>query len=310
MGGLPVSVLELAARRRRAKGFYDGRTLALFRRAWVRGRSMSTLLDYALFRRDLGFPLATRWAAPLRAGLAQLPTRRRRVAAALLAEVDGDSGWNGGAQAGGAGAALQTMQDAWRDAFVRMICEQRRAGVCVVGNAGMLIGAGLGTAIDGHGVVVRFNRFRAANSNEIDIGSRVDVWVAAPGFEGPPPVGVKWIVVSGPDMRFRRQNWESLRPALDAGAAVLTVPLGPWRSLVAQLQAPPSAGVLFLAWLRSVLGSWQGVRAIGFGMPAGGAGTYHHADPHHKAVERHNWTAERALLLRWHDEGLKLGSDD
>ena len=305
---LPAALLTAAARRRRAKGFYDRRTLALFRRAWLRARSASALMDYLLFRRDLGFALAPRWLAPLRERLPGLRGRYRRLALGLMAEIGADpAGGNDFSEDPGV-IGLHALQDQLRDAFAAVLRRQREDGICVVGNAGSLVGLRLGATIDQHGLVVRFNRFRGADSEPADIGSRLDVWVVAPDFEGPPPQGVRWIVVSGPEMRFRRHNWESLRPALDAGAVLLTVPLAPWRGLVATLQAPPSAGLLFLAWLRSLLGSWDGVRAVGFGAGATPGAVYHHADPRHKAVGRHQWAGERLVLQAWHDEGLRTGA--
>lgn len=304
-GRLPTLALAFVARRRRAKGYYDGRTLALFRCVWLRTCSVSALLDYVLFRRDLGFPLADRWVVALSTGLKHLSARRQRLASALLAEVGASAGSDWVKLLAANRTALHEQQEAWREAFAQWILQQAEVGICVVGNAGAMRGSGLGQVIDQHGLVVRFNRFRGAESDVADIGERLDVWVVAPGYTGAPPPAVRWIVVSGPDMRFRRQNWDSLGPALDAGVAVLTTPLPLWRELVAQLQAPPSAGLLFLAWLRALLGSWDGVIAVGFGVSASSNAPYHHAVRRHRAVARHNWPEERALLQHWHSEGLE-----
>jgi hypothetical protein len=154
-------------------------------------------------------------------------------------------------------------------------------------------------------MVVRFNLFRSEGTTGVDIGERLGVWVVAPGFSGFPPPRVEWIVVSGPDVQFRLQGWKRLLPALSNGACVLTVPLPPWRRLVARLQAPPSAGVLFLFWLRSMLGSWDGVTVVGFGVEASAAVRYHYADRRQQPVRRHNWEGERILLRHWKSEGLK-----
>jgi hypothetical protein len=180
------------------------------------------------------------------------------------------------------------------------------SGICVVGNAGRLRGGGLGAFIDSHALVVRFNRFRSTTSADADIGSRVGVWVISPVFSGPPPPSVKWVVVAGPDMQYRFQSWKRLLPALSAGAAVLTAPLPPWRRLVARLQAPPSAGLQVLFWLRRLLGSWKGVTAVGFGLTAAGTRAYHHADRRQQPVRRHNWEGERGLLDEWISEGLRV----
>lgn len=62
------------------------------------------------------------------------------------------------------------------------------------------------------------------------------------------PQGVQWVVVSGPEMAFRLQDWRRFEASWQDGTRLLTVPLQTWSELVSALQAPPSAGLLFLAW--------------------------------------------------------------
>jgi hypothetical protein len=217
----------------------------------------------------------------------------------MVQEVDRTNSW------GRIAAEIQERQSRWRQEFALLMQQQANFGICVVGNAWKLRGFRLGDFIDSHAMVVRFNRFCNDSSADADIGSRVGIWVVAPRFSGSSPPPVKWMVVSGPDMQYRLQSWKHLLPALSSGAAVLTVPLPPWRRLVGRLQAPPSAGVLFLFWLKSMLGSWNGVTAVGFGMKASGGGPYHHSDRRQKPVRRHNWEGERILLRQWINEGLR-----
>jgi capsular polysaccharide export protein len=306
---LPPGLIARAARRRRKAGYYDRRTLALFRHAWRRSGSTTALLEYALFRHDLGHPLPPAWAEPLTAGFSRLSNRDQWLASALLKEA----GLAPAVQtvertspADKKASEIQTHQDRWRLEFADLMRQRVNSGICVVGNAWKLRGSRLGDFIDSHAMVVRFNRFRNEASADADIGNRVGVWVVAPGFTDPQPPRVKWVVVSGPDMQYRLQSWKRLLPALSAGAAVLTVPLPPWRRLVARLQAPPSAGLLFLFWLRFMLGSWNGVTAVGFGLTALAARPYHHADRRQQPVRRHNWEEERVLLRQWKNEGLKF----
>jgi hypothetical protein len=302
--------LYWVARRRRTAGWYDRRTLALFRRAWVRGGGAASLLGYALFRRDLGWPLPKRQQPLLRQALAQLSGRRKRLAIDLLAEADGlAADQPADRPLSETQAEIRRMQATWRSEFGQWLQVRGERGVCVLGNGGNLLGAGLGPLIDEHGAVVRFNRFRGSASTPADIGERVDVWVTAPGYTGAAPAGVPWIVVSGADMAFRLQDWRRFEEPLRSGAKVLTVPLEPWRQLVAQLQAPPSAGVLFLAWSRSLLGSWTPLRALGFA-GVGAGGPYHHADARHQPAGRHHWPAERTVLKHWQEKGLRLDLPD
>jgi len=325
----PGVLLALFARRRRKMGFYDLRTLALYRAAWQRRGTPAALLEYVLYRRDLGYRLPKRWSTLLLAGLHHLRVAERRLALALVAETAPESlaqvpvrflgqaagrmaplaSWSrrlDGAAAPAWLARLEDRQMQWRDDFAELLRRTRSMGICVVGNGGNLKGAGRGDWIDSHGLVVRFNRFRCAESNVTDIGARTQIWVGAPGYSGAPPDQAEWVVISGPDMRFRRQNWEPQRDRLELDRPVLTVPLVLWRSLATSLCAPPSAGLLMLAWIRTMLGSWEGVVTVGMGVTPSADLPYHHADPAQKAVGRHNWGAERLLLGRWRDEGLRM----
>jgi hypothetical protein len=220
--------------------------------------------DWLLFRRDLGLP----WPRRARSCLPDAhrgPVRRRHAA------LDTDK-------------ALQAAQARARDTLqqaVRAACGQ--AGVCVVGNGAGLLGQGRGTQIDAHGLVVRFNHW--PRHAVADLGQRVDLWVCAPGVAMAPqdpaftPPAARWILVSGP-------AWWS---ATSAGH--LAVPLAVWRTLVRTLRAPPSAGVLTLAWLRELNGGWTGLHVTGIGRGPAAAGRWHLARAGRRHASRHNWLA-------------------
>jgi hypothetical protein len=55
--------LRWAARRRRARGRYDSKTLRLFQHALQAG-DPGSLVDYPSFRRDLGHPLHPQYVEP------------------------------------------------------------------------------------------------------------------------------------------------------------------------------------------------------------------------------------------------------
>ena len=324
---LPGVVLAWLAQRRRDRGYYDLLTLALFRAAWQRNRSSRALLEYVLFRWDLGHGLPQRWIAPLLDGLIRLRPLQRRRALALVATAAPErlaaashhltkdaaqrmapvAAWQRRRNSKTAApwlADLSEQQHHWRTRFAEYVHSCRDKGICLVGNAGSLTGAGQGMWIDGQGLVVRFNRYRNETSRDEDVGVRLQVWVAAPGYAGPMPLEAPWVVVTGPEMQVRRQNWQPLRPRLEQGLPVLTAPLHIWRELVTQTCAPPSAGLLLLAWFRSILGGWEGISTVGLGVTPSSQLPYHHADPRQQPVSRHNWEAERELLHRWHAQGL------
>ncbi|RFA28015.1 hypothetical protein CAI21_13955 [Alkalilimnicola ehrlichii] len=290
-------MLRRLAHRRRQKGFYDAFTLMLFRRAWQRSRRASCLLDYLAYCRDLGRPLPLARRAELSDALPALHGRRFYLAQGLLAESGGDppTQW---------GEVLREVcrcQQTWRSQFAAHVAQCRDQGICVVGNAPVMRGSRLGSFIDGQGLVMRFNRFYYDPSSAVDSGKKHDVWVRSPSLDRAPPAAVRWVVVSGPDVIFRLRNWGALADIVEQGVPVLTVPLEVWRALVKKLMAPPSAGLLSLAWLRQLLGSWQGVSAVGFSLGDSNC-------PVPRAT-RHHWAQEQALLRRWQADGLNLVSD-
>lgn len=303
----------LAAWRRR-QGHYDRRLLAAAH-AQPLG-SAAGLLAAAQWRRDLGRPLPRRWVVPLRQGLAQLSAAQRSRALGLLAEVapqalDGlPDDWlaqaaqlPGVAEWLGRPSALASLEQ--RAQFEQWVLAHRTQGHCLVGNAAALAGCGLGAQIDRAGAVWRFNQWQGGQAAAADVGTRCDVWVLSPALQDAPlPPGLRWAVVSGPDMRFQGRHWPLAQRLQAAGVAVLTVPLPAWRAAVEALQAPPSAGVLALAWLSQLAGGWQGLRALGIGQGLATPGSYHLARPGARPGSRHDWAAEAALVAHWRAQGL------
>lgn len=316
----------LWAARQRSLGRYTRATLAAYLAAWRQQPTPARLLAWLAFRRDMGLPVPARFVPALRDGLARLEAPRRRAALGLLAEARPESvgqvkpHWLADAAPhvppvaanvlpASPLARVARLQADWRHAFAAEVARAANGrSVQVVGNAAGLRGQSLGAAIDAADLVVRFNQFANGPQWAADVGQRTDVWVVSPGYDGPTPAAVRWVVVSGPDMLFRLQDWRCLGPLLRQGTPVLTVPLPQWRACVATLQAPPSAGVLMLQWLRSLNTGrgWAGIRAAGMGFGAGPRQRpYHLALPQQKPGHRHAWPAEAAWLARWQAEGLR-----
>lgn len=254
--------LALALWRRRT-GLYDRLTLRLFWQAWLGTRSQVARHALRMFRHDLG-------------------VGRLNVTASSV-------------------AAIVAKQDAWRMAFERCVRQALAgAGVCVVGNAQSLRGAGRGTAIDAAGLVVRFNHCLVASELHQDVGRRTDVWVMSPGYVGPRPNlnELKFVVVTGPEPQYRLKRWAHLQAFEHAGVPVLVVPLAVWRGCVSRLAAPPSAGMLVLMWLLSLTSNHRSQRLAVYGIGAGVSASpghgYHLALATHKPTSRHNWAGEAA----------------
>lgn len=299
----PGALLRLWAARRRAAGRYDRATLAALAAAARRGGA-AALCQWLLFRRDLGRPLPRRWVVPLQAALPRLGAHWRRRALGLIAEVApqrlGPDDW---APLPGLGEVEQSAQ---RQAFAAWLAQRRADGVCVVGNAAGLAGQGLGPQIDAQGVVWRFNRW--PRDRVADIGGRCDVWAVSPDLDVPlPPALPAWVLLSGPDPRWQLGRWPLGERLAAAGVPVVCVPLPVWRRLVARLGAPPSAGLLSLAWLQALAGHeapWQGFSAPGIGSGHSADGRYHLGDARAAPGRRHQWAREAALVAEWRSQGL------
>jgi len=338
--GAPTWLARGFARYGQWQGCYDARTEAWFHHAWQRSDDAVDLLQYLQFRRERGGLPTPELIGVLHDRLNALQGPALRQAAERLLEAgampqDPEAGWASrlapwaensppiAARLREAGATLSPIArrladwhqqtPALREAFGEYLCGHR-ADICVVGNAGSLRGASLGERIDRHGRVVRFNRYHSDAAGPQDLGRRLDVWVCAPKFlpEAAAMVqgrfDVAWLVLSGPDVRYHRAgaalDWALVDTLVEAGVRVVTVPLEVWRGLVDRLAAPPSAGVLLLAWVHALLGGWGALTIAGFGGAQMRGHAYHHAG-RGRAGRRHAWGRERALLSEWRCEGLR-----
>ncbi|MFW6093622.1 MAG: hypothetical protein ACODAC_06565 [Pseudomonadota bacterium] len=289
--------------RRRRLGRYDRETLRLFRRAHRTG-DHHALLHYVQFRRDLGHALHPRFVEPLLDAFPRLTQGQQWRAGALLREIGADPPWIWQHLKPGPGLAAAKHQGHWRAGLCNALRERQRAGIVVVGNANSLLGTNVGRIIDRGGLVLRFNDTGDLAERAAHLGQRTDVWVTSPAYHGPTIKKPDWVIVSGPDVCYTLRDWSLHAGRLRAARPVVTVPLAVWRDLAGALNAPPSAGVLILAWIHAMLGTWIGVQAagIGFGIDR----RYHHAHRRLRAGSRHDWAAEADLVDAWTQRGLRI----
>lgn len=325
--------------RRQWLGRYDALTAAYYEHASTRLANLASLLEWLRFRRELGFavdkeyadsllgwsasggsdlawqgaelllesdllpvadPEKARWLAPHAVGSPPVADYLRRSGVALAVREQRL-------------AEIHAEQAQWRREFAAYLLANR-GSICVVGNSGALVGMGLGRIIDANRSVFRFNRRSSAVATSADFGTELGVWVCTPKvlaeIAAQGGVAAPWVVISGPDMRFHRAgvpvDWDTVLAMRDAGTRVLTVPLEIWGGLVGQLGAPPSAGLLVLAWVGALLGGFAGIRVAGFDGAAGPAHAYHHAGRRHRPGRRHNWPGERAVFEQWRTAGLDV----
>lgn len=311
----------ILARRLRMSGCYSYKTLMLFDKAYNLSPSPRSFLVYLLFKRDLGIRFSMLEYEKLQRYAVSLNGVRYCLAVGLLTEAREYLGVSGGERFQGEAdcqllpclsndpllSVVHSRQCIWRREFLGELktAASRGDSICIVGNSGIMQDCVLGSSIDGHGYVFRFNQY-ASGLDSLDIGKKCDVWVTTPGFEGKPPVAgqVNVAIMTGGDVRFRSFAWQHVYPVLKVGGRVLTVPLSVWHFLVEELGSPPSAGILLLYWLYDMLGSWNNVSVAGFGALSDMNAPYHATNRFKVASSRHNWEGEAVLLKRWLKEGL------
>lgn len=290
--GWRALALTLWADWQRRRGRYGHGLRRLRWLAWRDQPDTPRLQRLAQCWRDHGRPLPGRWCRALDAACAVAGDAAREARDARRLALLRDSA---------AGPRVAAMQ-ATREAFVAWLQARAVGGVCVVGNAGSVLEQSRGEDIDAHAVVLRFNRWQPPGRDlGSALGHRLDVWVAAPDCRELPLQDPAWAVITGADPLVAMEGWPQVQALRARRVPVLTVPLGIWRALVERLGAPPSAGVLVLAWL-TTMGLGQGLHMTGIAEAA--AADSHVLGGRHRRGRRHAWDRERALVAQWHAAGL------
>lgn len=314
----------LRAKQLRKQGTYNRKTLKCFLRAWRLDGNQHYLVEYIKYRRDLGKVVSSNLANKLQAIWSQLSAKDQALMTAFLAEVQAKPVLLADDQATLIPAALAskrveflseqqrlmlsvyTEQDHWRAALAKVLQQcASKEGICVVGNAGIMKQSGLGAKIDSAALVVRFNAFQEGEQRLADLGEKCQMWGVTASFKAALNTNIQWLIVIGPELQYRLADWSYFAAFRQHGIPVITIPLQIWRQLVAELQAPPSAGVTVLAFFYSLLGSWSGVSVAGFGALSQMRSSYHYMNTKNKASQRHNWLGEQCLIERWRHEGLR-----
>ncbi len=172
--------------------------------------------------------------------------------------------------------------------------EPRRPRVAVVGNSPAILQSHAGTAIDAADLVVRFNTVSADPGKFRHTGSRTDIWVMSPSTPlSSCPDDARGIIVSGLNSLTRPSFYWKTLPT--QGRYLSECPASRWHELVACFKAPPSAGTLLLASLKSMN---LDVQCHGFTrcVSEHEAHGNHHADNQARSL-RHNWEAEARWLV-------------
>ncbi|WP_157832885.1 hypothetical protein [Thiolinea disciformis] len=332
MSHIKIWLLRYQARQARARGDYTVKTQAYFLKVWRLSGKSDDLLAFLLFRRDRGLILSKYYLYLLQDQIVYLSGKQKILAKALLlesiptienqekflkcrlpqfdvpvknlklptllAKSKPDALSKEQLDLGN----IARLQFLWREQFAQKLRQAAHSqGIFVIGNAGIIRQLDLIAALTHYNCIVRFNQF----TPDLVVSAMPTIWVLTPSFQIKQAVPVEWVVLIGPDLQYRLMNWNKLKPMIEQGTPIITLPLFIWRQLVLILKAPPSAGVAFLALVHHLLGSWHGVNVAGFSALSTLTDTYHVSNPKHQPSRRHNWEGEAALLKRWQVEGLK-----
>ncbi|NVK44435.1 MAG: glycosyltransferase family 29 protein [Oceanospirillaceae bacterium] len=304
----------------RSKGDYSQATFKLFEQAWQELQSLKSYAAFLGFQRDTGQILSHNQYKYLVNHFLQKKKQPKWFEVALklqlqnlCAEYEYQNNVSEscqlikGIKAPGiipfprqkkAITLLRKEQDKWREQWFEDLNIKAKHGIAVVGNSAGLAGQNKGNQIDSHGAVIRFNQPVKGFGSHLHFGSKTHTRVIAPGYRGPIPP-CDWLVISGPDMQYQLQNWRHLLPVFKRGTPIITVPLKHWASLVKQLQAPPSAGLLMIDFLRNDPRLKQHIQPFGFGYYPEKQQAYHAADVKHSPTSRHRWDMESKILNDW-----------
>lgn len=184
--------------------------------------------------------------------------------------------------------------------FTQLV-KQSIGNVAVVANGPSLEARGLGSIIDSHQLVIRFNNHAAAAAD--DQGQRTDIWFRPTDFthipmrETPPNI---LMALTGCNIRNRFSNGlQLLEPYMHQDRAIELVPTSLYERMFAALDASPSAGLVGLAWAQSEIGEKLSPRQVfGYSLDRNTSAVSHYYGKRHTGSwpSRHNWQAEQIFF--------------
>lgn len=172
--------------------------------------------------------------------------------------------------------------------------------VAIVGNSACEMGLSRGPEIDGHDVVVRFNKATRHVSHAADYGSRTDLHVLPIRGHAdiPMPSQAQFIMFATLHPRGRNRDWGYALRLRHQGKILATIEGNGFGELARQLGAPPSNGLRVCAHLRALRGPLPPASCFGFsftdqiGPQANSSHYFEQAVP----AMHHNWPKERELF--------------
>lgn len=283
------------AQYRRKKGTYNYKTLSFYEKACELSPTSSKIVAFAKFQRDINGIITSETlqkleAIPQGAKNAYAQANRllleKKPERTSLASISTDTNYK----------TILHKQKLWREELLSWLDNK---SIAVVGNGVNLEFSNLGESIEAQAIICRFNLFPKSTSARIDTGKRTDIWIVSPEIATStslPDANIKWIIVTGGDVRFTLQNWQWSQQHLKNNRRIITVPVQNWSELIQQFEAPPSAGILWLSYLLSQPDLKIDLHLYGFDRHINQSSKYHITSSKYKPSNRHAWKKERVYL--------------
>lgn len=197
-------------------------------------------------------------------------------------------------------ASKLTRQQATLSQRIQQLLKARQldtasAHIAIVGNSPSLLETEGGKTIDDADIVIRFNRAQISKNLLPHTGKKTTIWVMSPATDPRLcPADIDAYVVSGiTPLQRPSQYWPSLMNC--HGAFTQFDPVG-WYTLVEELGAPPSAGLLAVHEVSACDPALHiSVHGFGNNSTAKSSARNHYADRALKSC-RHNWSGEAQTL--------------
>lgn len=195
---------------------------------------------------------------------------------------------------------------------------ERKQTVAIVGNGPSLLDKTNGQFIDCHDVVIRFNNPVITENYQRYTGQRTDLLIISPDqVKKSGRRCIKALAISGINILQGESGYWTRLVGLHSYLKLAVFDQANWYSLVKELKAPPSAGLLAISSLASQKN--LEISVFGFTKDDGGASDLgntpgsesgstdgaHYGDTQ-VASTRHNWPAEAAMVRQLVDNALSL----
>lgn len=162
---------------------------------------------------------------------------------------------------------------------------RRSDSVAVIGNAKS--NDEKGEIIDSYSLVIRFNRY--VTDRKI-YGEKKDIVVLDPSLYGEYKRTNEKIILSG----YAKQY-------MIKGEGICCIPTKIWRTLITKTHKPPSAGLLMVQYLMTIVPPSK-ITIFNFTNNSS-----EHVTGRIECNEAHNWLVEKAIFEQYRQQGVRLG---